>query len=73
LAIKYYPGEESKQNIEEISNALSNAFLETFVVIRDIEHYGEKNLENDNIMKQYSFPAINRSDIVIIEFSEKGV
>ena len=73
LAIKYYPGEKSKQEIENISNALSNVDINTFIVVRDVEKYGEVNLGEENIMQKYSFPNIEKADFVIIEFSEKGV
>jgi hypothetical protein len=44
LAIKYYSGEKSKKEIEGISNALSEILIDTFVVVRDVEKYGEVDL-----------------------------
>ena len=41
---------------------------------RDVEKYGEATLpKGKKLMIDYAFPAMKASDMIIIEFSEKGV
>jgi len=74
LALKFYDGTTSKPIIDGITNALAPLGIETFCVARDIEKYGTvKGLDYANFMPKYAFPNIEKSDLMIVEFSEKGV
>jgi len=70
LGIKYKSDLSNKDLIEKVYNTLHEHHI--FCVHKDLEEWGVKNIKTDKIMEE-TFLAINRSDIVLIEFSEKGV
>lgn len=73
IALKFYDGDVSKKIVEDITVALKKVNINTFVAVRDIEKYGEvKGLDMENFMPKYTFPEIEASDIMIIEYSESG-
>jgi nucleoside 2-deoxyribosyltransferase len=72
IAIKYHPDNRHKPFIERISAALEKSGLETFCVVRDIEKWGQVEFDPAELMRQ-SFAAIDASDVIVIELTEKGV
>lgn len=73
IALKFYEGDTSKKIVDEITSALEPLNIHTFVAVRDIENYGEvKNLDYEHFMPKYTFPVMETSDIMIIEYSEAG-
>lgn len=73
MSLKFYEGDVTKKKIEDLTNALKAAGIENFVMVRDIEKYGEVEVTSKQLMKEYAFPAMEASDMLIVEFSEKGV
>lgn len=74
VSLKFYDGETSRPIIDGITEALKPLGIETFVAARDVEKYGEATgLDMANFMPKYAFPEIEKSDLMIVEFSEKGV
>ncbi len=72
LAIKYHPDNANRPAIEAISDALEICGFETFCVVRDLERWGEVHFAPDELMQE-SFAAIDASDLVVVELTEKGV
>lgn len=73
LGLKFYDGDASKKLVDGITDALSPLNIRTFVAVRDIEKYGEvKGLDMAHFMPKYTFPEMETSDIMIIEYSEAG-
>jgi len=73
MSIKFYEGEKTKKVIDELTETLRRAGIENFVMIRDVEKWGEISLPSDALMPEYAFEEMEKSDMLIIEFSEKGV
>jgi 2'-deoxynucleoside 5'-phosphate N-hydrolase len=72
LAIKFHSDFSNKEFIEDISSALEKAGHSSIVAVRDFEQWGALKFTNQQIMKQ-DFAAIRESDMLLVEFSEKGV
>lgn len=72
LAIKFHADLSNKQFIEELCDVLHKAGHTTVVAVRDFEQWGALKFSNSQIMKQ-DFEAIDGVDMLLIEFSEKGV
>ncbi|MCA9980147.1 MAG: nucleoside 2-deoxyribosyltransferase [Anaerolineales bacterium] len=72
LAIKYHQNQENREAIERISAALAHHGLETVCVVRDLELWGEVCFTAVELM-QKSFTALETSDVIIVELTEKGV
>ncbi len=74
MSLKFHDGDEDKLKIEQLTNALLKAGIKNTVMARDVEKYGEATLpKGKKLMIDYAFPAMKKSDMIIIEFSEKGV
>ncbi len=74
MSLKFHDGEEDKQKIESLTKALKKAGIKNTVMARDVEKYGKASLpKGKKLMIDYAFPAMKNSDMIIIEFSEKGV
>ncbi len=73
MSIKYYEGDKTKKIIEDITEALKEAGIKNCVLIRDVEDWGRIHLTSDSLMPDYAFPRMRNSDMLIVEFSEKGV
>lgn len=74
MSLKFHDGEEDKKKIDDITNALLKANIENIVMARDVEKYGEATLPTGTkLMPDYAFPAMKQCDMLIVEFSEKGV
>ncbi|HRW05448.1 MAG TPA: DinB family protein [Caldilineaceae bacterium] len=72
LAIKYHANGQNRALIEALSATLSAAGHRSTCVFRDIEQWGAKELPPAALMR-HSFRAIDAADLVLLEFSEKGV
>ena len=72
LAIKYHADLCNKSLIETISEQLEHAGHSVYCIHRDLEGWGVKSFSAQKLM-QKSFEAIRSSDLILIEFSEKGV
>lgn len=74
MSLKFHDGAEDKKKIDDITRALLAAGIENIVMARDVEKYGEASLpEGAKLMVDYAFPAMKQCDLLIVEFSEKGV
>lgn len=74
MSLKFHDGEADKKKIEDLTNALAKANIKNVVMARDIEKYGAATLPADaRLMPDYAFPAMKQCDMLIVEFSEKGV
>ncbi len=72
LAFKFKEDYSNKQFIGDVSGALAHAGIETTVMVRDYEKWGAIKLTPAEFMP-LAFKAIDDSDILIAEFTEKGV
>ncbi|MAF35295.1 nucleoside 2-deoxyribosyltransferase [Candidatus Woesearchaeota archaeon] len=72
LAVKFHEDCRNKALIESVSEALHKAGITTTVMVRDHEKWGEVNFSPSELMS-LTFDIINKSDMLIVEFSEKGV
>lgn len=74
MSLKFHDGIEDKNKIEGLTNALLKAGIQNIVMARDVEKYGRAILpEGSKLMIDYAFPAMKQCDMLIVEFSEKGV
>lgn len=74
FALKFHDGEEDLKKVEAIEKALNKAGIDITLMARDVEKWGKAEIpENKKLMPDYAFPAMNKCDCNIIEFSEKGV
>ena len=74
MSLKFHDGEEDKKKIDDLTNALLLAGIENVVMARDVEKYGKAVLpEGTKLMPNYAFPTMKKCDMLIVEFSEKGV
>lgn len=74
MSLKFHDGEEDKKKIDDLTNALLKAGIQNVVMARDVEKYGRAKLpEGAKLMPDYAFPAMKECDMLIVEFSEKGV
>lgn len=72
LAIKYDPRGENRPLIEEICGHLTSQGHQVTCVVRDIEKWGAITYVPAELMR-LSLRAIDNADLVLVEFSEKGV
>ena len=72
LAIKFHADHKNKLSIEQISAALMSAGIRSICVTRDLEKWGTVHFEPADLMLK-SFEAIDTSDFVVIDLTEKGV
>ena len=74
MSLKFHDGEEDKKKIDDLTNALLLAGIKNVVMARDVEKYGKAVLpEGTKLMPDYAFPTMKKCDMLIVEFSEKGV
>lgn len=74
MSLKFHDGYEDKKKIDDITKALLEANIENVVMARDVEKYGKATLpQGTKLMNDYAFPAMKNCDMLIVEFSEKGV
>ena len=74
MSLKFHDGAEDKKKIDDLTLAPEAAGIKNVVMARDVEKYGEAKLpEGAKLMPDYAFPAMKKCDMLIVEFSEKGV
>ena len=74
MSLKFHDGEEDKKKIEDLTQALLKAGIKNVVMAPGVEKYGKAVLpEGTKLMPDYAFPAMKKCDMLIVEFSEKGV
>lgn len=74
FALKFHEGDEDRAKVEAIEKALNKAGITITLMARDVEKWGEAKIpEGKTLMTDYAFPAMQKCDCNIIEFSEKGV
>ena len=72
LAIKYHPDNANRPRIEGIAAALETCGFETVCIARDVERWGQVQLDPAELMDR-SFAEIDGCDVVVVDLSEKGV
>lgn len=72
FAIKYHEDNKNRELIESISDILDQYGHNSICIAKDIEKWGENSYDPRELM-QISFTVIDKADLVLIEFSEKGV
>ncbi len=72
LAIKYHEDNSNRDRIEAITRALEACGFDTVCIVRDVERWGEVDLSPRDLMA-HTFRAIDWSDLVIVDLTEKGV
>lgn len=72
LAIKYHEDLKNRELIESISRSLREAGFKDTISIRDHEKWGATRLTPKELMET-AFRDIADSDILLVDFSEKGV
>lgn len=71
LSIKYYPDNHNRELIETICTSLEPRHAVS-CMIRDCEQWGEIKFSPRELM-QKTFNEIDACDVLLVEFSEKGV
>lgn len=71
IAIKFKEDYSDRKTIENLSNTFNKMGVETIVMVRDHEKWGKIKFTPKELMTK-TFKAIDLSDLLIIEFSEKG-
>jgi nucleoside 2-deoxyribosyltransferase len=72
LSIKFHEDAKNKKLVEEISESLEKAGFNTTILIRDYEKWGKIKFPPQKLM-ELTFKLISESDLLVVEFSEKGV
>jgi nucleoside 2-deoxyribosyltransferase len=72
LAIKYHPDNANRPRIEGISDALESCGFETVCIARDVERWGQVQLDPAELMDR-SFAEIDGCDVLVVDVSEKGM
>lgn len=72
IGIKYYEDNRNMDEIQAISERLEDAGYKAICIARDVEKWGKVPLNPQELMER-TFLEIDRSNIVVLEMSEKGV
>ncbi|EAR10197.1 hypothetical protein MED297_13277 [Reinekea sp. MED297] len=72
FGIKYHADHRNRDLIEAFSTHRNAAGFDTYCVARDLECWGEHACDAQTLMAEM-FHVIAAADLVVIEFSEKGV
>ena len=72
LAIKYHEDNSNKALVDALAGALEKAGVRTTIMARDIEEWGKHAFSAQELMR-LTFEHIDAADILVVEFSEKGV
>lgn len=74
MSLKFHDGEEDKKKVEALTEALEKAGIRNVVMARDVEKWGQSEIpQGKKLMPDFAFPAMEKCDMMICEFSEKGV
>lgn len=72
LAIKFHADNKNQAQIESIVNHISRQGHSVICAVKDFEKWGAKTFEPQELLFK-AFEAIESSDIVLIEATEKGM
>lgn len=72
LSIKFQDDQRNRPLIEHIDQRSGEIGHRLVCICKDVERWGEVRLEPGELM-QRTFLEIDKSDLVLVEFSEKGV
>ena|SRR2546423_2768458 len=72
IGIKFHPDDKNRENIEQLSDALTFCGFETVCVRRDVEKWGAITLSPQALMRE-TFEIIRSCQLVVIDLTEKGV
>jgi nucleoside 2-deoxyribosyltransferase len=72
LAIKYHPDSANRPRIEGVAAALATCGFETMCIARDVEQWGQVQLDPAELMDR-TFAEMDKCDVVVVDLSEKGV
>lgn len=72
LSIKYHADGRNQAQIERLCGLLESAGHAPYCVVRDLENWGRVQFEPGELMRR-TFAAIEASDLILVELSEKGV
>ena len=72
LSIKYYADHHNRARIEAVAAAREARGFETICIARDVERWGQLKFDARELM-QRTFAAIDASDLMVVDLTEKGV
>ncbi len=72
LSVKYHEDQGNRPHIESIVHELGKLGCETICVVKDMEDWGAIHYSPEELMRK-TFEAIEASDILIVDLTEKGV
>jgi 2'-deoxynucleoside 5'-phosphate N-hydrolase len=72
LAHKYHPDQKNRPLLEELTAVLAAEGHHAYCVVRDVEQWGAIALSPTALMSA-AFDLMEASEVVLVEFSEKGV
>lgn len=72
LGIKFYEDQRNIKLINDISKVLEELNYKAIVVVRDYQKLAPGDYSPEKLMK-LAFKLIDKSDIMVLEMSEKGV
>ncbi|MFA6250124.1 MAG: nucleoside 2-deoxyribosyltransferase [Candidatus Shapirobacteria bacterium] len=72
LIIKYYPDNRNGRQIENLAKTFKKLGMEVIVGVDELNKMGSL-IKSPKALMAEAFKLIDRADMVIVEFSEKGV
>ena len=72
IGIKYYEDNRNRPEIELLASKLEEIGYTAVCITRDVEKWGAVHLSPQALM-QRTFAAVDQSDLIVMEMSEKGV
>jgi len=72
LSIKYHSDHANRSRIEAILAAIEQRGAHGVCIARNVEHWGAMRCDAAELMRR-TFAAIDASDLVIVDLTEKGV
>lgn len=73
FAVKYHEDMSNRLHIESVLSVLEKAGLDTVCFVRDTEKWGACCIKEAHELMSLAFNAINDSDVIIVDASEKGI
>lgn len=74
MSLKFHHGDEDKQKVEVLTQVLESVGIRNVVMARDVEKWDQDQITDDKkLMPDYAFPAMEKCDFLVCEFTEKGV
>ena len=72
FGIKFYSDNRNRDEIVSLTAALENSSINAYCMARDYEQWGEHRPSLKTLM-DVTFDEIRKSDLVVLEMTEKGV